>query len=229
MNSNASLYWPLSTASWSDPYRKEYVSSYGDLYLVIDRVGYDLPYSHNQTIGTGQFHMTFSGPFLFYDTGSSDQYEWISAPIVNDTSQPNITNITKMLPNYLHVGLAFAAKAQPSHLQISLHFLLLVVFFNCFKLAIMITVLRTDRSTYLVTLGDAAASFLKHPDSYTEGKCMLGYEEILVSKGSVPLQAVSTDGEAKNLSLRCKGAWLPHRRRYFSSINRNGRITYTLL
>lgn len=58
---------------------------------------------------------------------------------------------------------------------------------------------------------------------------MLGYEEILVSKGSAALQAVSNKEEIENLFLRCKGAWLPQRRRYFSSINTHGKITYTLL
>ena len=66
-----------------------------------------------------------------------------------------------------------------SHVQLNVELMKVVVSFNLLKLAIMLWVLITDKSEYLVTLGDAAASLLERPDLCTVGKCIIGKGEHL--------------------------------------------------
>jgi hypothetical protein len=103
----------------------------------------------------------------------------------------------------------------PSTVQISLYFLIVVVCFNSFKLIIMLSVLVTDRSAYLVTLGDAASSFLRRKDSYTDNMCILGREEILSDMCKSANDRYYSNEEAKALCLRLKGQWLQLPRPYY--------------
>ena len=66
----------------------------------------------------------------------------------------------------LHVLQASSEKRDviQDRVQVSLYFMIVVVCFNIFKLVILSYVLVTDRSAYLVTLGDAASSCLKQND-----------------------------------------------------------------
>jgi hypothetical protein len=138
----------------------------------------------------------------------------------------------KLQQNYVsaHVAHAFSqTNGEQSRLQISLYFMVIVLSFNALKLAVMTLVLLTDRSAYLVTCGDAMASFLKRPDAHIKSLCMLGKEEYCVRLGLPPLHPTSTAEEAIDLEKRSNGAWLPRPRRYFFSINRNGKVIYTIL
>lgn len=81
----------------------------------------------------------------------------------------------------LHIVHAFARYASStSRIQLSMHYLLVVIAANFFKLLIMASLLAMDhgQSRYIVTLGDAAASFLERPDPCTQGKCLLEDEKL---------------------------------------------------
>lgn len=54
------------------------------------------------------------------------------------------------------------------------------------KLFIMIYVLNMDESDFIVTLGDAAASFLERPEPFTLGKCLSTDNTSLKPKRSPP-------------------------------------------
>ena len=81
----------------------------------------------------------------------------------------------------MHIVHAFARYASSrSRIQLSVHFLAVVIAANVFKLVIMVGILLMDHghSKYIVTLGDAASSFLANPDPCTEGKCLLEDEKV---------------------------------------------------
>lgn len=99
-------------------------------------------------------------------------------------------------PLEIHVVHAFARNAsQRSRIQISLHYLAIVIAANIFKLLVMASVLLMDHghSKYIVTLGDAAASFLASPDPTTKGKCLLEDEKLIEMEKST--RASKTDAE----------------------------------
>jgi hypothetical protein len=70
----------------------------------------------------------------------------------------------------------------------------------------MIGVLTMDTSEYVVTLGDAASSYLQHPEDMTKGRSTLELDQILLSFD----EQYAADHE--------KFIWQPRRRRYCSSI-----------
>ncbi|KAF2846144.1 hypothetical protein T440DRAFT_542799 [Plenodomus tracheiphilus IPT5] len=82
--------------------------------------------------------------------------------------------------------------------------MIVVISFNLFKLLIMLWILFTDKSDYLVMLGDAAASFLERPDPFTLKECMLGKDEILRKRGHRTTSSTSsrTDGYLRAPSPR---------------------------
>lgn len=85
----------------------------------------------------------------------------------------------------VHVAHAFAVRTlAQSRLQLSIHYIVVVIAANTLKLLIMLSVLILDRSSYLVTLGDAVASFLSSPDLTTTGRCL--YEDEYVLKQCRP-------------------------------------------
>ena len=221
MNSSTTPYWEMSSTEWSGAYNRQYVSGRGDLYVVIDRIAYSTSQQYNQSSSSESLRSEIRGSQVSLRELTSESVEWIRLPTYQDS---------RSRPILAHVAHAFSSKVgHQSRIQISLYFMVIVATFNLFKLAVMLLVLITDRSAYLVTLGDAAASFLKRPDPNTGGKCMLGKEEIFIKLGLLPLHPVSTDEEAKDLDMRSKGTWLPRRRPYLFSINRHGKVIYTLI
>ncbi|KAH7091653.1 hypothetical protein FB567DRAFT_279067 [Paraphoma chrysanthemicola] len=197
-------------------YDQKYVSR-GDLYVIIDRISFPTSKQYTNDLSPEDLRTELNNRA---DYVRIDSPEWISFHIAQD----------KDLDISAHVKTAFSREtSQQSRLQISLYFMVIVVAFNLFKLAVMTLVLVTDRSTYLVTFGDAVASFLKRPDPYTETQCMLGKEEFCVKLGLLPLQLISTIQEAVDLDHRSNGVWLPRPRQYFFSINRHGKVIFTML
>jgi hypothetical protein len=90
-------------------------------------------------------------------------------------------------------------------------------------------VLYTDRTAYLVTLGDAVSSFLEEPDLTTTHLCMLGKEEMLYKLGHMPYLAPGSEDELETLVLRSQGVWLPVRREYFFVLSRDRQMFFGLL
>lgn len=80
----------------------------------------------------------------------------------------------------IHIAHAFAVRARKQdRIQLSLHYIVVIIAANLFKLIIMLTILVTDRSKYIVTPGDAVSSFLSLPDTTTERRCLLEDDKVL--------------------------------------------------
>jgi hypothetical protein len=232
--SNGNTYLRMSNSEWRNLYINQlYLSdNNGDLYLAIDYVATTTNALNNEN---DYFHTT--NLLNVHTPANRDSIaggpDWITVngftPIhANGTSPPIFLNSSVML----HVAEAFSARitdGMSSRIQISLHFMLVVSIFNVLKLVIMFYILRTDRSIYLVTLGDAAASFLATPDPYTYTKCMLGKDEILSRLGVPPDHPISCMDEKEDFDARVSGVWLPRTTRYFYPINSTGKGLYTAL
>lgn len=161
---------------------------------------------------------------------TSESWDWIKYDklLSYATRGANRTS-TRSSPVSAHVAHAFSMKVQPkSRLQLSLVYMLVVISFNGLKLGVMAWTLVSDKSTYTVTLGDAAASFLKHSDQTTTNQCILGKAEMLYKLGFSPYHNL-LDEELETSLLRVQGTWLPQRRRYFSAVGRDRQIFYAFL
>jgi hypothetical protein len=214
---NTSPYWQMSNTNWYQPYEKKYVSGRGDLYLIIDLVAFSTSQQYDRTLLPDDLHnLTIYNSRDFIRPSTA----WLMLRD-DDELEPG--------PKAVHVAQAFSKKMGPqSRVQISLYFMVIVLVFNMLKLAVMTLVLLTDQSTYLVTFGDAVASFLKRPDQYTDRMCMLGKEEFFAKMGLLPLHPISDEEEANDLRQRSMGTWLPQPQSYMFSINRHGKVVYTI-
>ena len=230
----SSNYWNLSNTDWKQTYDKKYVSEHGDLYLAIDRVAFSTSASSSalnasvywplELIGANQTsirNMTVESPdWILYDIlASSRSHSWYS------TGQFNVTS-----PVSAHVAHGFANIVRPqSRIQISLDFMIVVIVFNALKLAIMAYVLVTDKHDYIVTLGDAASSYLRRPDPTTLGQCMLGKQEMLFVRGSPPHASDRGLQIQEKFWLRTRGTWLPRSEIYFSLMGKDRQVFFALL
>jgi len=216
----------LSNAQWKNTYDTKFVSDHGDLFLAIDRIAFNtsqLPTSPNISDYLPLY--IEKGNQATIQNLTTESSDWIRY----DYSTQSPVNIT--MPISVNVEKAFAKIILPqSRIQLSLTFIATVIAFNFLKLAIMLWVLFTDKRDYIVTLGDASASFLKRPDSITRGKCLYGKEEMLYSIGHIPYYAKGDeDSTEEYFSDRLAGTWLPRTRPYFASISRDRQVFFALL
>jgi hypothetical protein len=223
-NWNKGDYWNLTNGQWSDVYNTQYLSINGDLYLGIDRVALDtVTKQHLPNLSLSE---TLSSYFKLNVTGNQEYLR----ELIRKSPKWIRYNITPDVTISAHVAQASSQKRSlHSSVQVSLIFLVVVVCFNLLKLIVMIYVLVTDRSAYLVTLGDAAASFLEHTDPHTSYKCLLGREELLISLDHPPSHPVSNLEEQEDLDRRVTGVWLPRPRHYFFPVHRAAKVFYTLV
>jgi hypothetical protein len=122
------------------------------------------------------------------------------------------------LPKYAHSMQGFAKHivGTSSRIQLSLVFILIVISCNIVKLATMLCVVFKERSEYLVTVGDGAASFLKHPDSRTEQMCVALRGKIVGKVQSAKLQ-----NDQLALMVRDSGStWVKQYSKYSSALDR---------
>lgn len=103
--------------------------------------------------------------------------------------------------------------------QLSLHFMMVVIAANFFKLAIMLTVFMSDRSKCIVTTGDAVSSFLSEPDPSTEGKCLLEDDEMLGLIGPSAGSSVGTRHNRKAEPM-AETVWQKRTLTYFTLIRK---------
>jgi hypothetical protein len=210
-------YLNLSNSQWRQNYDSRYVSQYGDLYLAIDQVAFDT--SRNM----GSFSMPYSLPGNWSANVTArdlhfQSQDWVPYHSLRPaTTDGTITNV--VAPDSMRVVNGFTTESGiPSRIQISLHFMIVVIAMNLFKLIVMIYVILTDRSEYIVTLGDATASFLRRPDPTTKGNCLLSNNKSSFARRYAP--AFDTlDIEAEyDASRYPKNAWLLRPQRYNSSV-----------
>jgi len=221
-------YSNLGGGKWTTVYDNEYISVHGDLYLAIDRVAFD---TTQAAINPEAINITST--YLDYNvTGNQRTLRDLtseSASWIRFRSQPELTIQGMSISAHVVQAAGEKRKSPPSRVQVSLYFLIIVAVFNLLKLSVMAYVLITDRSAYLVTLGDAAASFLEHPDPHTTGICALGREELLITLGHPSKRPFSTPEEKLNLDSRVKGTWLSKSQSYFAPVHRSAKVLYSFL
>lgn len=216
----------LSNAQWKQVYDTKFVSGYGDLFLAIDRIAFsssNLPTSPN--INDYLPLYIEKGNQAIIQNLTIESSDWIRYD--HSTRNP----VDKIIPISANVEKAFAKIIPPmSRIQISLYFMVTVIAFNLLKLVIMLWVLFTDKHDYIITLGDASATFLKHPDPETCGKCTYGKEEMLYYLGHMPYYVKGDEGLIEEyFSDRLAGTWLSRTRPYFAFISQDRQVFFALL
>ena len=224
----------LSNTKWNQVYNTKFVSDHGALFLAIDRIAFgtsDLP-----TIANIDDYLPFyieKGDQSVIQDLTIESPDWIQYSNSENSLVPNGTNPQDRngIPISASVKQAFAEIIRPqSKIQISLYFMVIVIIFNLLKLGIMSWVFFTDKRTYIVTCGDALASFLKHPDPVTRNKCMYGKEEMLYCLGYVPYDANGEENYVENnLSSTLAGMWMPQPRRYIAFLSQDRQVFFGLL
>lgn len=222
-------YRKLRGSQWLGFYNTKYVLDYGDLYLAIDRVAFDTP-QHDVVISTSDYLPleVKSGNLSVIRQITAEAGPWVDYKAFAQWATPQaLTNAT--WPSSVRVTESFSRIIEPhSRILMSRDFMIVVVSFNALKLAIMVWVLMTDKSEYIVTLGDAVASFLSHSDPCTYNQCMLSKDEMLWTFGSRPYH-IPEDEEMDKLQLRLNGVWLPSSLRYFVSLTADRQVFFALL
>lgn len=221
-------FWNLTDSGWVQPYSQVHVSVYGDLYLAIDRIAIDLA---RFPLGTDFSRLNTTD----VETQTSADRSTPQAVTMETSDWLNYGSLgghkDTLNGAYLHVAQASSRKElnTPSTVQVSLYFLVVVVTFNVFKLTVLLTVLFRDRAEYLVTLGDAASSFLKRKDPHTTSQCLLSRETVLASLRRPLKERKYDEREAAELGYRLGSYWLPRSRSYFSPFHDRTLFIYTLL
>lgn len=228
------LYTRFNGSTWQDTYNTKYVAEHGDLFLVVDR------FAFNITQDWAGINLT---NYLSLELQNSDQAslrnltiespDWLRYDtffnLANGYTPSNSSLGNDSWPVSAHVDHAFSRLNSPkSRLQLSLTYILVVTACNLVKLGVMICTLVVDRSTYIVTLGDAVVSFLQRPDPITRLQCVLGKEEILHKLGYMPYHEMEGE-ELETHMLRVEGLWLPQRRRYFDLMGKDRQVLFGLL
>jgi hypothetical protein len=208
---NQTLFQNFSSRAWKPVYSAKYISDFGDLYLGIHAFTFDNV--QNGTIVNDTIVMS-GGQSIINSTTNvawSRDGDWIDYLYLTNSSQTNY-------PYAAHVKKAIATNVESkSSLQLSRDFMLVVISFNLLKLGIMLWILLNDRSAYIVTLGDAIASFLVHQDPTTEHACLLNKDDFLyiMEHGSCDPK------EGKSLKSRMEGIWSPGRIDRFTVLTRD--------
>ncbi|KAG9849625.1 hypothetical protein KCU98_g4806, partial [Aureobasidium melanogenum] len=148
----------LTNAQWMKAFSSELVYDYTDLHIVFDAIGTATAAELTNPI-TISLNTSWPQRSSTYSTDPKTQ-EWL------ETSEGY----------YVRAVHAFAHPAGgqgQNAVQLSLHFMLIVIVANLVKAVVMGSVALkaglVDGSSYLVTCGDAVASFLARPDPNTKG------------------------------------------------------------
>lgn len=127
-----------------------------------------------------------------------------------------------------HVRFAFAEPiAGDSKRQMSLLFMLVVIGCNALKVVAIFLAVREKEKHRLVTIGDAIASFLDHPDKNTQGYCTIS-RDVYLKKFGHWKREMDPEQLAK-FESRCEGYWERCKKRYGSAISLRRRMFATLM
>ncbi|KAF2678605.1 hypothetical protein K458DRAFT_348372 [Lentithecium fluviatile CBS 122367] len=216
--SNDPSYVSLSGRQWQSAYKSVQID-YGDLYLAFNdsasevarnatgypKVKADVPSNLNMSDFVGRpGSLTLMRDLTFNITS----FDWI-------TPRDNI---------YLHiVGARARSVTSRSRIQLSLRFMIIVIVCNALKLAMMLWVLFLERSDFIVTLGDGAATYLEDPDPHTEGFSVFNREAIITNCGAGRVNVGNTD-RLGNLVQNAHGIWRKQYHNYSSSLDRDREI-----
>ncbi|KAH7385720.1 hypothetical protein BKA66DRAFT_440890 [Pyrenochaeta sp. MPI-SDFR-AT-0127] len=180
------MYTKLNNDQWKQVYGRHDVSQYGDLYLIVDQVTFDgtdhsvgnissfFPFEFSTLYDVGNIALSAERGWMTYGGGAAPDGTWLLPNGSGIYNQERFTIYGNPLPSSMHMAYGLATNVNPqSRVQISLYFMAAVLAFNFLTLIVMVFVLVSDRADYIVTLGDASASFLEVPDPNTDGKCLL--------------------------------------------------------
>ena len=107
-----------------------------------------------------------------------------------------------------------------SRIELSLRFMIIVIFCNAIKLGMMVWVLFREKRNFIVTLGDGAASFLESPDPTTEGLCTLSKDTIVTMVGPHSVKSVKGDALGEVMS-DAYSVWNKRYHTYSSALDRD--------
>jgi hypothetical protein len=210
-------YKMLNSVETFRAYSSNFVS-YGDVYIAIDDYASKVNKTRLDGFVTGwpntderiiwnsnatwpiEVHTTFPGLRI---SGASTQ-DWIDFGASPRALSGEIYT-QPPLPNYAHFTHGFAKHTvgTSSRIQLSLISILIVVSCNVIKLATMLWVVFKEKSEYLVTVGDGAASFLKYPDSTTEQMCVASRSNVV---GKVQSAKLHNDHDQLAVLVRDSGS-----------------------
>jgi hypothetical protein len=216
VQNGSAQYRNLSNSEWRSLYSANYVSGLGELFLVADDVSLDI--ATYRSVLDNTFSANSSGiTDLLSATGRADNDTYLSFPVPQMTGEGWIP----MKKGSVHVAYAFARVVQSgnSSLEISLFFMLIVIVSNLVKAIAMLLVLLDERPVYLVTVGDAIASFLETPDPVTLDLCTLSKDDLLLKFGREPTLTELDDKHLPELKQRLDGLWKSRKRRLGNGIS----------
>lgn len=138
----------------------------------------------------------------------------------NATFNSTYRESAETTPALLHTPHGFAKKSDAqSRIQISFQFMMVVIAFNIFKLFIMVVVLITDRRKYIVTLGDAAASFLERPEPLTSRCCLMKADQIILEAQRQASSYSQLSDNEQVIKPTSQQGWQPQtKEKYYSDV-----------
>lgn len=168
----------FSNGQWQAEYLSTTVN-FGDLFLLIDDYAsyINLTNATNLNVSRDGVPADFklAGPIeIRLSDIVLNNTNWINATTVaSDAQKPTNGKI------YARIAAAYGINVPTrSRIQLSWSFLLIVIVCNAVKLSIMLWVLYMEKTDFIVTLGDGAASFIEHPDPTTEKYCVFSKDAI---------------------------------------------------
>ncbi|KAJ4301352.1 hypothetical protein N0V90_003444 [Kalmusia sp. IMI 367209] len=178
ISSNSSFTY-LPNENWKSAYASTLVR-YGDLHLFVDQWASHINRSNDTGIPwtkedtpanlTWPIETRVTLDRMIYD----NMTEWINVTYVakERNDQGAFPKFARVIHGY---GTNVPAR---DRMQLSLSFLIVVIICNAVKLATMLWVLYVEKSDFIVTLGDGAASFLEYRDPTTEKYCVFSKDAI---------------------------------------------------
>ncbi|KAF2500873.1 hypothetical protein BU16DRAFT_431906, partial [Lophium mytilinum] len=183
----------MNNTEWRKTYSSRYIAETGDIYLIVDQIALEYEYFKSPSHSLSDFSLSapmsmsidpekdlsLTGKmqwqegywyipntiaYLNKTLESSGNYSWF--PDTESTDNPN---------NTYHIQYSFVKPVidpNTSKVQIGLIFMAIVIGCNFVKALVMLITFLDHRSAYLVTTGDALASFLARPDPTTVGCCI---------------------------------------------------------
>jgi hypothetical protein len=224
MMSGNSSYTYFAYDEWPRAYSSDLIQ-YGDIYLGFDRTGTNVTVDADSGAMAYDFFPSDIDMNQFRDAEDGDIFRF--SPLASD----NWLNLTKAFPsanpstwgNVTHaviVGALGVNVPSRSRIQLSLRFMIIVIICNAVKLGMMIWVLLWEKSEFIVTLGDGAASYLETPDPNTEGLCVLSKDAIVTMVGPHNVRDKKSDMFGMLLN-EAYGIWHKRYHTYSSTLDRD--------
>ena len=168
----------LDSSQCLDAYAVTYQKTYGSLLLVTDDVQ------------TSSSYIFISAQDVFDPPANVSPYEWLCAnhpghecstllPGIRDQAKHNNWTVAHPPNNTYRVKYCLGEKIQEHcKLQYSLPLTVLVIVFNVAKACILGYITFSKAGSPILTTGDSIASFLRRPDPFTRGRCLLSRRAI---------------------------------------------------